>query len=55
MVLMPEGTAQRYLDWMQHSANFALLGLIVAWYAFDRIFDPVFVFALRTLYAGVHN
>ena len=31
MVLMPEGAAQRYLDWMQHSRNFALLGLIVAW------------------------
>jgi Zn-dependent protease len=55
MVFMPEGVAQRYLDWLQHSANFGLLGLLVAWYAFDRIFDPVFIFALRTLYAGVHN
>jgi Zn-dependent protease len=55
MVLMPEGVARRYLDWLQHSMNFALLGLIVAWYAFDRIFNPVFFFALRTLYAGVHN
>ena len=31
MVVMPEGVAQRYIDWVQHSRNFALLGLIVAW------------------------
>ena len=55
MVLMPEGAAQRYLDWLQHSMNFALLGLFAAWYVFDRIFDPVFIFALHTLYAGIHN
>jgi Zn-dependent protease len=55
MVVMPEGVAQRYIDWVQHSRNFALLGLIIAWSLFDRIFQPVFSFALRTLYAGVHN
>jgi Zn-dependent protease len=55
MVLMPEGVAQSYLDWMQRSRNFALLGLIVAWTLFDRIFQPVFSFALQTLYSGVHN
>jgi len=55
MVLMPEGLAQRYIDWVQRSRNFALLGLIVAWSLFDRIFQPVFFFALHTLYAGVHN
>src|SRR3974390_2800896 len=55
MVLMSEGVAHRYLDWVQHSRNFALLGLIIAWSLFDRIFQPVFFFALHTLYAGVHN
>jgi len=55
MVFMPESLAKRYLDWMQHSRNFALLGLIIAWSLFDRIFQPVFYFALRALYAGVHN
>jgi hypothetical protein len=29
--------------------------LIIAWSLFDRIFQPVFFFALRTLYAGVHS
>jgi len=55
MVVMPEGAAQSYLDWVQRSRNFALLGLIIAWSLFDRIFQPVFSFALHTLYAGIHN
>jgi Zn-dependent protease len=55
MVLMPEGFARRYMDWVHHSQNFALLGLIIAWSMFGRIFQPVFFFALRTLYAGVHS
>jgi len=55
MVLLPEGLALRYLDFVQHSRNFALLGLVVAWTVFDRIFQPVFSFALHTLYAGVHS
>jgi Zn-dependent protease len=55
MVLMPEGAAHRYLDWVQQSRNFALLGLIIAWTLFDKIFQPVFFFALHTLYAGVRT
>ena len=55
MVLMPEGVAQRYIDWMRGSRNFALLGLIVAWTLFDRIFQPIFSFALHALYAGMHG
>jgi Zn-dependent protease len=31
MVLMPGGVTQRYIDWLQHSGNFALLGLIKGW------------------------
>jgi Zn-dependent protease len=55
MVLMPEGAARRYLDWVRHSSNFGLIGLVIAWTLFDRIFQPIFLFALRSLYAGVHN
>lgn len=55
MVVMPDGTAQRYLDWVQRSASFGLIGLILAWYLFDRIFEPVFSFALHALYAGFHG
>jgi Zn-dependent protease len=55
MVLMPEGLAQRYLHWIEHARNFAMLGLIIAWTLYDRLFQPIFLFALHTLYAGVHN
>ncbi len=51
MVVLPEGLAHRYLDFMQHSRNFAMLGLLVAWNLFDRIFQPIFLFALHMLYS----
>jgi Zn-dependent protease len=54
MLLMPEGTALRYLDWTRKS-GFAMLGLIVAWTAFGRIFESVFFFALHVLYMGTAN
>lgn len=55
MVVMPDGAAQRYLDWVQRSASFGLIGVILAWYLFDRIYEPIFSFALHTLYAGFHG
>jgi Zn-dependent protease len=55
MALMPEDAARRYLDWVRHSSNFALVGLVIAWSLFDRIFRPIFLFALHTLYAGVRS
>ena len=54
MLVMPEGLALRYLDWVSQSRNFALLGLLLAWTLFDRIFQPIYFFALHTLYSGVH-
>ena len=55
MVLMPEDAARRYIDWVQRSGSFALLGLVIAWSLFNKIFLPIFFFALHVLYAGVHN
>jgi Zn-dependent protease len=55
MVLMPDGLAHRYLGWVNQSRNFAMLGLLVAWSLYNRIFQAVFLFALHTLYAGVHS
>jgi Zn-dependent protease len=55
MAVMPDGVAQRYLDWVQRSGSFALLGLVIAWTLFNKIFLSVFFFALNTLYAGVHK
>jgi Zn-dependent protease len=55
MVLTPDGLAHRYLGWVNQSRNFAMLGLLVAWSLYNRIFQAVFLFALHTLYAGVHS
>ena len=53
MVLMPENTARKYLDLVKRSSGYALIGLVVAWQLFDRIFQPVFLFALHVLYSGM--
>ena len=55
MVLMPTGVAQRYIEWLRHARNYSLLGILVAWYIFNRGFQPVFFFALHTLYAGLRG
>jgi Zn-dependent protease len=54
MVLMPAGLAERYLQWVERASGFSILGLFVAWTLYDRLFNPIFVFALRMLYMGVH-
>jgi len=53
MVLMPENTAHRYLDLVRRASGYALIGIVIAWRLFDEIFQPVFLFALHVLYAGV--
>jgi Zn-dependent protease len=50
-LLMSEQTGLRFLNWSR-SQGFGMLGLIVAWYAFDRIFPFIFHFALVVLYPG---
>ena len=54
MLLMPEALAQRYLNFMR-SGSFGLLGLVIAWKAYDYVFSPIFGFALRLLFAGLHS
>lgn len=51
-LLMSERAALRFLEFTQNS-SFALIGLIVAWQLFDKLFWPVFLFALALLYPGV--
>jgi Zn-dependent protease len=52
MLFMGEDVARRYLDWVQGS-GYTMLGLIVAWYAFSRIFGVIFSVALGLLYPGI--
>jgi Zn-dependent protease len=51
MLLMPEGMALRYLNFVR-GGSYALLGLLVAWQVYGYIFNSVFGLALRLLYPG---
>ena len=50
-LLMPERTALGYMNWVR-TGGFAFIGLILAWYAFDRIFPYVLRFGLKILFHG---
>jgi Zn-dependent protease len=50
-VFMSERMALRFLQFMRDPA-FSMAGLLAAWFLFDRMFDPIFTFALNVLYPG---
>lgn len=52
-LLMNEGTALRFLDWT-HSQGFGMLGLVVAWVLYGKLFNFIFQFSLAALYPGSH-
>ena len=49
MLLMKESMALRYLDFLQQG-TFGMIGLVIAWVAYGRIFNAVFFLGLRLLY-----
>ena len=51
MLIMKEGTAQRYLDWLRGS-SYARLGLLVGLLAFRYLYGPVESFATNLLLRG---
>jgi Zn-dependent protease len=52
-VFTSEAVARRMVDFARSAGAFAMLGIVLAWYALDYVFLPVFVAALRLLYTGV--
>lgn len=52
-VFTSEAVALRMIDFARSAGAFAMLGLVLAWYALDYIFTPVFITALRLLYTGL--
>src|ERR1700685_1114474 len=50
-LLMSQATAQRFQHWVR-TQGFGILGLVVAWYAYDKMFPYIFRFALAALYPG---
>jgi Zn-dependent protease len=49
-LFMNDATALRFLGWTNQ--GFGMIGLVLAWYLFDRIFNPLFTLALNLLYPG---
>jgi Zn-dependent protease len=49
-LVMTDEMALRFLGWTRQ--GFGFIGLVVAWYAFDRIFPHLFTLALNLLYPG---
>jgi len=49
-LLMSDNAARRFLGWSRQ--GFGILGLVLAWYLFNKIFDRVFLLALNALYPG---
>ncbi len=52
-LFMDERTALKYLDWMREG-SYALIGLMLAWMVFGKIFAVIFMFAINLLYSGVN-
>lgn len=48
---MDERRALGYLDWLRGGA-FGMIGLVLAWLIFGRLFDSIFTLALNLLYPG---
>jgi Zn-dependent protease len=50
-VLMSDRTALRFLEFVRNP-TFSMAGIVAAWFLFDKLFDPIFTFALNMLYPG---
>jgi Zn-dependent protease len=49
-VFLSEGGGRRYLAWANSVRAYSLIGLILSWQIFGRLFGPIFRIALETLY-----
>jgi hypothetical protein len=50
---MPASMVSKYQSFIWSNAQFGLIGIFIAWQVFDRLFDPIFTFAISLLYPGV--
>jgi Zn-dependent protease len=52
-VLLSENVARKYTHWLHENRVLGTVGMLVAWRAFDVIFQPIFMTAIGLLYPGV--
>jgi Zn-dependent protease len=51
-IFLPDDAARRF-DQALRTPSFAIVGLVLCWTLFGRIFTPLFRFAVQTLYPGL--
>jgi Zn-dependent protease len=51
-VVMSEPAALRFTEWTR-GGQFGMFGLLIAWFLFDKLFNPIFLLGLRLLYPGM--
>lgn len=51
-IMMSEDGARRFLD-MFRQPGFGIMGLVIAWVVFGRVFDVIWTVALNVLYTGI--
>lgn len=52
-LLMSKEAGLRFLDWT-HRQGLGMAGILLAWFAFDKIFPYLYLLALNLLYPGLH-
>jgi Zn-dependent protease len=55
VLLMHDALANRYQQMLWGNPMFGMVGMLVAWRAFDVIFHPIFRLALDLIYPGVYG
>ncbi|MEO8098036.1 MAG: site-2 protease family protein [Acidobacteriota bacterium] len=49
-IFLPESATLKLMDFRDSLGGMSMLGVLIAWRAFDYIFEPVFITGLRLLY-----
>ncbi|MEP6963154.1 MAG: site-2 protease family protein, partial [Acidobacteriota bacterium] len=49
-IFLPESATLKLMDFRDSLGGMAMIGILIAWRAFDYIFEPVFMTGLRLLY-----
>jgi Zn-dependent protease len=52
-LFMTENSALKFLHWTR-TQGFGFMGLMLAWFLYDKIFSSIFRLALTALYPGSH-
>jgi len=51
-LFLPADTARRYIEFVS-APMLSVAGILISWRLFDRVFDPVHLFAVNVLYMGL--